>query len=63
MVTTLNSLIEEFDLTIGRVVSYKRLAGRSNDPYEKAEMESLIAAEKVAAASLRRAIEEFARGD
>jgi hypothetical protein len=60
---TLNALVEEFDCAIGRIVSYKRLAGRSNDPYERASMESLIAAEKVAAASLRRAIDALAKGD
>lgn len=63
MTTALNALVEEFDCAIGRIVSYKRLAGRSNDPYERASMEALIAAEKAAAKGLRRAIDALAKGD
>jgi hypothetical protein len=63
MTTALNALIEEFDLTIGRMIAYKRLQGRSNCPYERAEMEALAAAEKAAAAGLRRAIDALANGD
>jgi hypothetical protein len=58
----LDKLVLEFDQAIGRMIAYKRLAGRSNDPYEVAAMQSLIAAEKAEAASLRRSIDELTKG-
>ena len=58
----LDKLVLEFDQAIGRMVTYKRLAGRSNDPYEVAAMQSLVAAEKAEAAALRRAIDELTKG-
>lgn len=56
----LDKMIREFDLTIGRMVSYRRLAGRTNDPYERAAMTTLIAEEKREADALRRIIDELA---
>lgn len=47
----------KFDAAIGRIAKYKALAGRSNCPYERAELEVLILEERENAATFRRALE------
>ena len=46
-----------FDAAIGRIGKYKALQGRSNCPYERAEIEVLILEERENAAAFRRALE------
>lgn len=51
----------KFDNTAGRLVAYLRLQGRSNCPYERASMDTLIAEEKENLRVLRMQLDELAK--
>ena len=51
----------KFDNTAGRLTSYLRLQGRSNCPYERAGMETLIAEERENLKVLKLQLDELTK--
>lgn len=56
----IHDLTYKYDMAIGRVVRYKALKGRSNCPWEKADMDRLIEEERINAQAFRVLLDALA---